>query len=389
MGKISLMINQDDCNGCHSCEVACKQEHGLGVGPRVIRVIEKAPLFVPLFCHHCDHAPCAMSCPEDAIIKDSLTEVVLHDPEKCNGCNAVEGKSGVEKQQTSPCKANCPARNDVQGFVGLATKGKYERAIQLLKETTPFPAVCGRVCPHPCETDCNRKQIDEPVSIRSVERFLSDHDFSTKKPYVPKIKGSRREKVAIIGSGPAGLAAAYFLAKSGYKVTVFEKLPVAGGMMAVGIPAYRLPKKTLNAEIGLIKKLGVKIKTGVTFGKDVTLNSLRKEGFKAFFLATGLHKNRPLNIENEKMKGVLNGVKFLRDVSLKNPVSIGKMVVVVGGGNVAIDVALTSLRKGAKEVTVVCLEQRDEMPAWKHEIEEALEEGVKIEIGRASCRERV
>lgn len=381
MGKISLMINQDDCNGCHSCEVACKQEHGLGVGPRVIRVIEKAPLFVPLFCHHCDNAPCAMSCPEDAIIKDSLTEVVLHDPEKCNGCNAVEGKSGVEKQQTSPCKANCPARNDVQGFVGLATKGKYERAIQLLKETSPFPAVCGRVCPHPCETDCNRKQIDEPVSIRSVERFLSDHDFSTKKPYVPKIKGSRREKVAIIGSGPAGLAAAYFLAKSGYKVTVFEKLPVAGGMMAVGIPAYRLPKKTLNAEIGIIKKLGVKVKTGVTFGKDVTLNSLRKEGFNAFFLATGLHKNRPLNIENEKMKGVLNGVKFLRDVSLKNPVSIGKKVVVVGGGNVAIDVALTSLRKGAKEVTVVCLEQRDEMPAWKHEIEEALEEGVKIVNG--------
>jgi NADPH-dependent glutamate synthase beta subunit-like oxidoreductase len=380
MGKISLMINQDDCNGCHSCEVACKQEHGLGVGPRVIRVIEKAPLFVPLFCHHCENAPCAMSCPEDAITKDPL-EVVLHNPEKCNGCNAVPGKSGAEKQQTSPCKANCPARNDVQGFVGLATKGKFDRAIQLIKETSPFPAVCGRVCPHPCESDCNRKQIDDPVSIRSIERFLSDQDFSTKSPYIPKIKTSRDEKVAIIGSGPAGLTAAYFLALNGYKVTVFEKLNVAGGMMAVGIPEYRLPRKTLTAEINVIKKMGVKIKTGVTFGKDITLGGLRKEGYRAFFLATGLQKNRELKVGNGKTKGVMNGVDFLRDVSLKNPVSVGKKVIVVGGGNVAIDVALTSLRKGAKEVTVVCLEQRDQMPAWKHEIEEALEEGVKIVNG--------
>lgn len=378
MEKITLMFNQDDCNGCHACEVACKQEHGLGVGPRVVRVIEKAPLFVPLFCHHCEDAPCALACPEDAITRDPETGVVLLDPEKCTGCNAVEGKSGAEKQDTSPCKVGCPARNDVQGYVGLAAKGKYQEALQLIKGTSPFPSVCGRVCPHPCESDCNRDQIDEPVAIRSIERFLADQDLSGKNPYVPEVKEARDEKIAIIGSGPAGLAAAYFLAGEGYKVTVFEKLPVAGGMMAVGIPEYRLPKDTLSAEIKVIQDIGVEIKKGVTFGTDITLESLKKDGYQAFFLATGLHRNSGLNIEREDLDGVLKGVDFLRDVSLGNPVSVGERVIVVGGGNVAMDVALTSIRKGAKEVTVVCLEQRDEMPAWEHEIQMALEEGVKI-----------
>jgi len=381
MGKITLMIDQHDCSGCHACEVACKQEHGLGVGPRVVRVIEKAPLFVPLFCHHCEDAPCALACPEDGISKDPETGVVLLDPEKCTGCNAVEGKSGAEKQETSPCKVECPARNDVQGYVGLAAKGKYEEAIQLIKKTSPFPSVCGRVCPHPCESKCNRDQIDDPVAIQSIERFLADQDFSSGKPYVPEVKEVRDEKIAVIGSGPAGLAAAYFLAKEGYKVSVFEKLPVAGGMMAVGIPEYRLPKDILSAEIKIIQDMGVEIKTGVTFGKDIGLESLKKDGYKAFFLATGLHQNRLLDAEKKDMDGVLKGIDFLRDVSLGNSVSLGKRVIVIGGGNVAIDVALTSIRKGAKEVSLVCLEQRDEMPAWEHEIQMALEEGVKIVNG--------
>ncbi len=381
MKKIALMINQDDCSGCHACEVACKQEHGLGVGPRVVRVIETAPLFVPLFCHHCEDPPCALSCPEEAITKDPETGVVLHDPEKCNGCNAVEGKSGAEKNQTSPCKVECPARNDVQGYVGLAAKGKYKEAIKLIKGTSPFPAVCGRVCPHPCESKCNRDQIDDPVAIQSIERFLADQDHSNGTPYIPEVKETKEEKIAIIGSGPAGLSAAYFLAREGYKVTVFEKLPVAGGMMAVGIPEYRLPKDILNAEIKVIQDMGVKIKTGVTFGEDVTLDSLKTDGYKATFLATGLHQERRLGVEKEDSDNILKGVDFLRDVSLGNPVSFGKRVVVVGGGNVAIDVALTALRKGAEDVTMVCLEQRDEMPAWESEITEALEEGVTIVNG--------
>lgn len=375
------MYNQDDCSGCHACEVACKLAHGLDVGPRVVRVIETSPLFIPLFCHHCDVPPCALSCPEDAITKDPDTGVVLHDPEKCSGCNAVEGKSGTEKNQTSPCKVGCPAKNDIQGYVGLAARGRYEEALQLIKNTNPFPSVCGRVCPHPCESKCNREQIDDPVSIRSIERFLADQDRSSGKPFVPKVKEAKDEKIAIIGSGPAGLTAAYFLGREGYKVSVFEKLPVAGGMMAVGIPEYRLPKDILNAEIKAIQDMGVEVNTGVTFGEDITLGSLKKDGYKAFFLATGLHQERRLDVEKEDLDGVLKGVHFLRDVALGNAVSVGKRVVVIGGGNVATDVALTALRKGAEDVTMVCLEQRDEMPAWESEIAEALEEGIKIVNG--------
>ena len=272
----------------------------------------------------------------------------------------------------------CPAHNNIQGTVSLAARGKYREALQLLKETSPFPSVCGRVCHHPCESDCNRKEIDDPVGIQSIERFLADQDFAGGEPYTPSVREARKEKIAIVGSGPAGLSAAYFLARDGYPVTVFERLPVAGGMMAVGIPAYRLPRDILSRELRVIQGLGVNIKTGVTFGKDITLEGLKKDDYRAVFLATGLHQNRRLNIAREDLKGVLKGVDFLRDVSLGNPVSLGKSVVVIGGGNVAIDVALTSLRKGAGEVTLVCLEQREEMPAWKHEIQEALEDGVKI-----------
>ena len=378
MKRITLMFNEKKCSGCHACEVACKQEHGLGVGPRVVRVIERTPFFKPLYCHHCDDAPCAIACWEDAITTDPDTGVVLHNNDKCNGCNAVPGKTGAEKQETSPCMVGCPAHNNVQGYVSLAARGKFKEALQLIKETSPFPSVCGRACPHPCESDCNREQIDEPLAVRAIERFLADQDRLGENPYVPKIKEAREEKIAIIGSGPAGLTAAYFLARDGYKVTVFEKLSVAGGMMAVGIPEFRLPKDVLSAEIRLIQDMGVEIQTRVTFGSDITLETLKQNGYQAFFVATGLHRNRALNIENEDMDGVLRGLDFLRDVSLGNPVSVGKRVIVVGGGNVAIDVALTSIRKGAEEVSLVCLEQRDEMPAWRDEIQMALEEGVEI-----------
>ncbi|MBU2498570.1 MAG: FAD-dependent oxidoreductase, partial [Proteobacteria bacterium] len=329
-------------------------------------------------CKHCKDPVCARACPEDAITRDQETGIVLLDKEKCNGCNAVRGRSGPEKQETSPCKVECPAHNDIQGYVSLAARGKYREALQLIKETSPFPSTCGRVCHHPCESDCNRKQIDEPVAIQSIERFLADQDFSGGKPYVPEIKEARKEKIAIIGSGPAGLTAAYFLARDGYPVTVFEKLPVAGGMMAVGIPEYRLPRDVFSEEIKVIQDMGVEIKTGVALGEDITLESLKQDGYQAVFLATGLHRNRRLSIANEDLKDVLKGVDFLRDVSLGHPVSIGKRVIVIGGGNVAIDVALTSIRKGAQEVSMVSLEQRDEMPAWEHDILEALEEGVRV-----------
>jgi NADPH-dependent glutamate synthase beta subunit-like oxidoreductase len=372
------MFNEINCSGCHACEIACKQEHGLGVGPRLVRVIERAPFFLPLYCHHCEDAPCAVACWEDAITIDPETGIVLHHDEMCNGCLAVLGISGGEKQDTSPCMVGCPARNNVQGFVSLVAKGKFQRAIQIIKETSPFPSICGRVCPHPCEADCNREQIDEPVAVRSIERYVADHDRSSKNPYVPKVEEARDEKVAIIGSGPAGLTAAYFLAREGYRVTVFEKLPVAGGMMAVGIPEYRLPKDILSDEIQAIQDLGVEIRTGVTFGGDITFEDLKQDGYGATFLATGLHDNIRLNIENEDIEGVLRGIDFLRDVALGNSISIGRRVIVVGGGNVAMDVAMTALRKGAEEVSLVCLECREEMPAWESEIRMATEEGVEI-----------
>ena len=401
MNNYKLIFEEYACWGCKACEVACKQEynnppHGTydpsngGDALKYVSVWEDGPKYVDgkldlmwrvNVCKHCADPVCATACPEDAITRDAETGIVLLDKEKCNGCNAVVGTSGAEKQDTSPCKVDCPARNDIQGYVSLAAKGKYGEAIQLIKETSPFPSICGRVCHHPCESNCNRKQIDEPVAIQPIERFLADRDFSSGKPYVPKVKAARDEKIAIIGSGPAGLTAAYLLAREGYRVTVFEKLPVAGGMMAVGIPEYRLPREIIAREIGVIQDMGVEIKKGVTFGEDITFESLKQDGYQAFFLATGLHRNRRLNIDNEDLDGVLKGVDFLRDVSLGKPVSVGKRVIVVGGGNVAIDVALTALRKGAQEVSLVCLEERDEMPAWEGEILEALEEGVTIVNG--------
>ena len=248
----------------------------------------------------------------------------------------------------------------------------------MFKEDHPFPGVCGRVCHHPCEEICTRNDVDQPLAIRELHRFLSDYELSQDTKYVPKTAEKREEKVAIIGSGPAGLAAAWSLARDGYQVTIFEKLPVAGGMMAVGIPEYRLPRDILNGEIKMIEDMGVTIKTGVTFGKDITLDSLKSDGFSAVFMAIGLHGGRALGVENEDVEGVLQGVEFLRDTAMGKDVPIGEDVIVVGGGNVAIDVALTAKRKGAKNVTLICLERREEMPAWEHEIEEALEGDIEI-----------
>lgn len=395
MSREKLVIEEFACWGCRACEVACKQEHNpFSYGAyrpdrrdsaKYLSVWEDGPRYQDgkLFtmwrvnvCKHCEDPICVMSCPEGALHKDPETGIVLHDREKCNGCDALPGTLGGEKDGTSPCKGNCPAENDIQGYVSLAAKGEFTRALQLLKETSPFPGVCGRVCHHPCESECNRRQIDESVAIQSVERFLADLDLAGGKPYVPAVKARREQKVAVIGSGPAGLSAAYFLARDGYGVTVFERLPVAGGMLAVGIPEYRLPREVLSAEIGVIERMGVEIRTGVAFGEDTTLEELKGSGYQAFFLATGLHGNKRLDIEKEDLEGVLSGVDFLRAVSLRIPVSIGREVIVVGGGNVAVDAALTSIRKGAGKVIMVC--RRDEMVASSHQIMEAEEEGVEI-----------
>ena len=292
---------------------------------------------------------------------------------------AIPGAYAISKRGTAPCKATCPAHVSVQGYIALINQEKYAEAIELFRDSHPFPGICGRVCHHPCEKECTRNDYDEPLAIRELHRFLSDWENSQDAKFPPETAEEKRaEKVAVIGSGPSGLATAYFLARKGYGVTIFEKLPVAGGMMAVGIPEYRLPRDILQREIDIIQDLGVEIKTGVTFGKDITFDSLKKDGFAAVFMGLGLHAGRGLGIENEDAEGVLQGVDFLRDAALGKDVSIGKNVLVIGGGNVAIDVALTAKRKGAENVTMVCLEKREEMPAWEHEIEEALEGDINI-----------
>jgi NADPH-dependent glutamate synthase beta subunit-like oxidoreductase len=279
----------------------------------------------------------------------------------------------------APCQMACPAGIDVASYVSLIGWGRYAEAVDLIRRDNPFPWVCGLICDHPCETECTRQRLDLPVAIRDLKAFAARQTISSdswqpdQDPLPPNGK-----RVAIMGAGPAGLSAAYHLALKGYAVTVFEKLPVAGGMMAVGIPAYRLPRELVATEIQLIQRLGVVIRTGVTFGEDVTLEQLRADGYGAFFVATGLHFSGRLNVPGEELPGVLKGVEFLRDVSLGRRVVLGRRVIVIGGGNVAIDVARSALRVGAKAVSLVCLEQRCEMPAWEEEIKEALEEGIGV-----------
>jgi heterodisulfide reductase subunit A-like polyferredoxin len=285
----------------------------------------------------------------------------------------------IEKRGTAPCKATCPAHVSIQGYIALINDGRYKEALKLFREDHPFPAVCGRVCHHPCESACTRNDVDQPLAIRELHRFLADYEKQSGETYIPEITAEKRdEKVAVIGSGPSGITAAYYLLQQGYRVTVFEKQPEPGGMMRYGIPEYRLPRDILAGEIDIVSQMGAEIKCNVTFGSDITLESLKADGYSACYMAIGLHGGRGLGVENEDAEGVLQGVDFLRDASMGKDIELGEDVIVVGGGNVAIDVALTAKRKGAKNVTLICLERREEMPAWEHEIEEALEGEINI-----------
>ena len=285
---------------------------------------------------------------------------------------------GAEKGETSSCKVGCPAHINVQGYVGLAAKGKFREALQLIKEESPFPSICGRVCHHPCESDCSRSQIDQPVASRSIERFLADLDLNAPSRYKPEIKVKKEEKVAIVGSGPAGLTCAYYLAQEGYQVTIFEKAEQLGGMLTLAIPSYRLPREVVEAEIELIRNLGVTMKTGVEVGKDKTLAQLRREGFKAFFIAIGMQECLRMGIEGENLKGVYGGLDYLRKVNLGEAPRLGKGVAVIGGGNTAIDAVRSARRLGAENAFILYRRGLEEMPSRPEEIEECREEGIPI-----------
>lgn len=266
-----------------------------------------------------------------------------------------------------------------------AAEGKFDEALALIKKENPFPAVCGRICNHVCETECSRAQFDEAVAIDEVKKFIADKDLDKKTRYVPKMVNTigkpYEEKIAIIGSGPAGLTAAFFLAEKGYKPTVFEKASRPGGMLMNGIPSFRLEKDVVEAEIDIIKEMGAEIKCGVEVGKDVTIADLRKQGYKGFFIAIGLQGGRSVGVPGEDAEGVQSGVKFVARAGEGLDVNLSGKTVVVGGGNVAVDVARTAVRVSDSDVSMYCLESADEMPASDSEVEEAKEEGVSINNG--------
>ena len=296
--------------------------------------------------------------------------------------NYRENREDVMPTGTAPCKAACPAHVPVQGYLKLAAQGRYTDALELIKKENPFPAVCGRICNKRCEAECTRGSVDEAVAIDEVKRFIADHDMNEATRFIPKMVNQigrpYTEKIAIIGAGPAGMSCAYYLANKGYPVTVFDRNPVPGGMLTLGIPAFRLEKDVLNAEIDILREMGVEFRCGVEVGKDVTIQQLRDEGYKGFYLAIGAQKSAKLNIPGEELEGVFGGVEFLREVNLGNKPAIGKRCAVIGGGNVAMDVCRSAVRLGAEETYIIYRRSQDEMPADPEEVKEAMEEGVKF-----------
>lgn len=287
---------------------------------------------------------------------------------------------------TAPCKTACPAHIAVQGYLKLAKEGRYDDALALIKKDNPLPAVCGHVCNRRCEDACTRGTVDEAVAIDEVKRFLAERDLKAETRYIPKktipsLKGGFDEKIAIIGAGPAGLSCAYYLALTGYKPTIFEKNEEPGGMLRYGIPSYKLEKDLLAAEIDVIRELGVEIRCGVEIGKDITIEELREQGYKGFYVAIGCQRGRKPGITGENAKGTYAAVDFLREAGAKESFALEGDVVVVGGGNVAIDAARISSRCVDAKISMFCLEQRENMPASKEEIAEALEEGIELNCG--------
>ena len=287
---------------------------------------------------------------------------------------------------TAPCKTACPAHIGIQGYLQLAKEGRYEDALALIKKDNPLPAVCGHVCNRRCEDACTRGTIDEAVAIDEVKRFIAERDLNAETRFIPKktipsLKGGFEEKIAIIGAGPAGLSCAYFLALTGYKPTIFEKNAEPGGMLRYGIPSYKLEKDLLAAEIDVIRQLGVEIRCGVEVGKDITIEEMREQGYKGFYAAIGCQRGRKPGITGENAEGAYAAVDFLREAGAKENFALEGDVVVVGGGNVAIDAARISSRCTDAKISMFCLETREKMPASNEEIEEALEEGIKLNCG--------
>ena len=285
---------------------------------------------------------------------------------------------------TAPCKTACPAHIAVQGYIKMAAEGRYLDALKLIKQDNPFPAVCGSICNRRCEDACTRGTIDSPVAIDEIKKFIAEQELNSETRYVPAKRTKREtlenydEKIAVIGAGPAGMSCAYYLANRGYNVTVFEKNAVPGGMLSVGIPSFRLNRDVINAEIDVLRQMGVEFRCNVEVGKDVTVEQLRADGYKGFYLAIGAQKSAALGIPGEELSGVFGGIEFMRAVNLDGKPAIGKKCAVIGGGNVAMDVCRSAVRLGAEDVYIIYRRSEAELPADKAEVAEAVEEGVKF-----------
>lgn len=345
---------------------------------------------------------CVDVCPTNAVrlgqklctktpIDETITKVTPRNTEwledKWNSDYRINRKNALDSG-TAPCITKCPAHIPVQGYIKLASQGKYSEALELIKKHNPLPAVCGRICPRLCEEDCTRGDYDEAVAVDDIKKFIAEKDLEKSSRFIPtKRHDYSDKKIAIIGSGPSGLTCAYDLALDGYDVTVFEKEQKLGGMLTLGIPSYRLEKDVLEAEIDVIREMGVKFETGVEIGKDVTIQTLRDRGFNAFYIAIGAQSGRKLGIEGDDSDAVISGVDFLRNVNLDVSTGVKGKVVVIGGGNVAIDVARSAARlEPVNQTELYCLESRETMPAHKEEVTEALEEDISINNGWGPTR---
>lgn len=348
-------INTDNCVACGACVENCPV-NALQLGQKICSTQP--------FVEKIEHA----ETPRNTVWGE----------DRWNADYRINRKDVVETG-TSPCKSNCPAHIAVQGYIKLASQGRYTEALELIKKENPFPAICGRICPKKCESACSRGDLDNPVAIDDIKKFLAEQDLNEKRRFIPRKRHAYGKKIAVIGAGPSGLSCAYYLAIDGYEVTVFEKQKVLGGMMVLGIPSFRLEKNVVHAEIEILKELGVTFKTGIEVGKDISIATLRKQGFEAFYIAVGAQGGRALGVEGEDAEGVYSGIEFLREVNLGKQLQLGRKVIVIGGGNVAIDVARTAVRAGGEEVSLYCLEARSEMPALEEEIEEAEAEAIQIQ----------
>lgn len=317
--------------------------------------------------------------------KQELPDKTKWGPEKWSPDYRDKNQLNCYDTGTSPCKTACPAHLPVQGYIKMAAEGRYMDALKLIKTENPFPAVCGAICNRRCEDACTRGTIDQPVAIDEIKKFIAEQELHADKRYIPEMLNAsgkpHTEKIAVIGAGPAGMSAAFYLQKQGYPVTVFERQKRPGGMLVYGIPSFRLEKEVIDAEIEVLREMGVEFKCGVEVGKDITIQQLRDQGYKAFYVAIGAQGGRKTGVPGEDAEGVVTGVEFLNRVNQEGALTLSGKTVVVGGGNVAIDVARTALRCKSEEVSMFCLESAETMPAAKDEVEEAKEEGIQVNNG--------